>query len=93
MKGFSRVSMLFFFALTLATVQFWGTEVRAQSTYFTSRGCVNCHAAPTVATCAGCHQHSGTLTATTNKTTSYAPGETVTLTLTSSGARTGWIGV
>jgi hypothetical protein len=92
MKIFSRASVLFIFAMTLATIHFWGPEASAQSSYFTSRGCVNCHVAPTVATCAGCHQHSGTIAATTNKTTSYAPGETVTVTMTSSGARSGWIG-
>ncbi|OHB25365.1 MAG: hypothetical protein A2X79_06020 [Desulfuromonadaceae bacterium GWB2_53_15] len=97
MKKFSTVSAQFFFALALAATpliafQLNGTEAYAQSSYFTSRGCVNCHSTPVVATCAGCHQHSGTLTATKNKTTSYAPGETVTVTLSASGARTGWIG-
>jgi hypothetical protein len=87
------VSIFFAMALTgLGAVQFYGTEALAQSSYFTSRGCVDCHSAPTVATCAGCHQHSGTLTATKNKTTAYAPGETVTITMTASGARSGWIG-
>uniref|UniRef100_C6E3N8 Uncharacterized protein n=1 Tax=Geobacter sp. (strain M21) TaxID=443144 RepID=C6E3N8_GEOSM len=92
-KNGSRVlMMLFVFAMTLVSFQFWRTEAQAQSSYFTSRGCVTCHGAPTVTTCAGCHYHSGTLSATTNKTTSYAPGETVTVTLTASGARSGWIG-
>ena len=85
--------MLFIFALTLVSFQYWRSEAQAQSSYFTSRGCVDCHDTATAATCAGCHQHSGTLTATKNKTTSYAPGETVTVTLASSGARSGWIGV
>jgi len=92
MQIIGKVSVLFVFAMTLATIQLCGTEAQAQSSYFTSRGCVDCHGAPTVATCAGCHHHSGTIAATTNKTTSYAPGETVTVTLTSSGARSGWIG-
>jgi hypothetical protein len=97
MKKISNASLKFFFGLALIAApllafQLQGSDVQAQSSYFTSRGCVDCHSAPTVATCAGCHQHSGTLTATTNKTTSYAPGETVTVTLTSSGARSGWIG-
>jgi hypothetical protein len=87
----SKMTMFLVFALTLAAFQLWGTESRAQSAYFTSRGCVNCHSAPVTSTCAGCHQHSGTLTATANKT-SYAPGETVTVTLTASGQRSGWIG-
>ncbi|OHB32603.1 MAG: hypothetical protein A2X84_01335 [Desulfuromonadaceae bacterium GWC2_58_13] len=92
MQIIGKTSVFFLFAMTLATVQFWSTEASALSSYFTSRGCIDCHSAPTVATCAGCHEHSGTLTATKNKTTSYAPGETVTITLTASGARSGWIG-
>jgi len=91
-KNGSRVLMLFVFAMTIMSFQLWRTEAQAQSSFFTSRGCVDCHGAPTAATCAGCHHHSGTLTATKNKTTSYAPGETVTITLTASGARTGWVG-
>jgi len=98
MKNVRKASMQFFFALALvaaplAAFQLLGTEARAQSSYFTSRGCTDCHSAPTASTCAGCHEHSGSLTATKNKTTAYAPGETVTITLTSSGARAGWIGV
>jgi hypothetical protein len=82
--------MLFFFAVMLAGFQFWGSEAQAQSSYFTSRGCTDCHGAPTVATCNGCHHHGNSnLKAATNKT-SYAPGETVTATL-SGGSRTGWI--
>lgn len=92
MQSVGKTSVFFLFAMTLATCQFWSTEASALSSYFTSRGCIDCHSAPTVATCAGCHEHSGTLTATKNKTTSYAPGETVTITLTASGARSGWIG-
>ncbi len=93
MKITSKWSMLLAFAMALAGVQlFTTTNAHAQSSYFTSRGCANCHSAPVASTCAGCHQHSGTLTATPNKATSYAPGETVTVTLTASGARTGWIG-
>jgi len=88
----SKILALFFLTFALGVGQLWTSEASAQSSYFTSRGCVNCHAAPTVATCAGCHQHSGTLAAATNKTTSYTPGETVTVTLTASGARSGWIG-
>jgi len=92
MKNISKLLIALSFSIPLGVIQYLAPEAQAQSTYFTSRGCVDCHAAPTVATCAGCHQHSGTIAATTNKTTSYAPGETVTVTLTSSGARSGWIG-
>ncbi|MBL0226077.1 MAG: hypothetical protein IPQ16_11050 [Geobacteraceae bacterium] len=98
MKNFRKASMQFFLALALvaaplAAFQLQGTEAMAQSSYFSSRGCTGCHSTPVAASCAGCHEHSGNLTATKNKTTSYAPGETVTVTLTSSGARSGWIGV
>jgi len=93
MKNISKLLIAFSFALPLGAIQYLAPEAMAQSSYFTSRGCVDCHSAPTASTCAGCHEHSGTLTATKNKTTSYAPGETVTITLTASGARSGWIGV
>jgi len=98
MNNVRKASMQFFFALALiaaplAAFQLSGTEAMAQSSYFANRGCTDCHSAPTASTCAGCHEHSGSLTATKNKTTAYAPGETVTITLTSSGARAGWIGV
>ncbi|MEW6720866.1 MAG: Ig-like domain-containing protein [Thermodesulfobacteriota bacterium] len=81
----------FLIALFAATV-FIASDAEAQSSYFSSRGCVSCHPSPTPATCNGCHRHgaNGGLSATTNKTT-YAPGETVTVTLTASGSRTGWI--
>ncbi len=68
----------------------------ATSTLYTNN-CSGCHSA-TVTTCNGCHAH-GThassaktginVTGTTDKT-SYAPGETVTVTVTG-GYRTGWI--
>ena len=93
MKMTTRWSALLFSTIILLALHLAGTPAQAQSSYFTSRGCVDCHSTPVVATCAGCHEHSGTLTATKNKTTSYSPGETVTITLTASGARSGWIGV
>lgn len=70
-----------------------GVNAQAQSNYFSARGCTDCHSTPVAATCAGCHHHSGSLSAALNKTTAYAPGETVTVTLSASGARTGWVGV
>src|ERR1700680_2036589 len=98
MNNAFRVSVVFFFTVAMAFVfQLRGTEAQAQSNYFTSMGCVNCHSAPVVATCNGCHSH-GThpssakstlnVAGTINKT-SYAPGETVTVTMTG-GYRTGW---
>jgi len=95
MKIISRVSVQFFIAMTLFTVQFWGTEALAQSSYYTSQGCSGCHT--TVSTCNGCHAHgthpssaksSINVAGATNKA-SYAPGEAVSVTITG-GYRTGW---
>ena len=98
MKFISRVSVLVSLAMALLVFQLKGTEALAQSSYFTSQGCSGCHSAPTVATCNGCHAH-GThassaksginVTGTTSKT-SYAPGETVSVTI-AGGYRTGWV--
>ena len=103
MNNVRNASMKFFFALALAITplvafQLQGTEALAQSTYFTSAGCVNCHAAPVTATCNGCHAHgthassskSGINVAGVTSKTSYAPGETVSVTITG-GYRTGWV--
>ncbi|RNC70333.1 MAG: hypothetical protein ED859_05835 [Desulfuromonadales bacterium] len=96
MKFSMRTSLFFFFtaslvAFPLAVIHFGGMEAQAQSSYFTSRGCASCHSTPVVATCNGCHYHGNrTLRAATNKT-SYSPGETVTVTLTSGSTRSGWI--
>lgn len=78
-------------------ILFSGSQALAQSSYFSSQGCSGCHSSPVVATCNGCHAH-GThpnssknainVAGTTNKS-SYAPGETVTVTI-SGGYRTGW---
>ncbi len=90
MKNLNKFLILFCFSATLGVVQFIASESMAQSSYFTSRGCSGCHGAPVVATCNGCHHHgNSSLSAVTNKT-SYAPGETVTVTL-SGGSRSGWI--
>jgi Glucodextranase, domain B len=101
MNNIRKASVQFFFALALVaaalvTSQLSGTEAQAQSSYYTSQGCDGCHS-PAVATCNGCHAH-GThpssakstinVAGTTNKAT-YAPGETVTVTITG-GYRTGW---
>jgi len=97
MKINIRVLVLFICAVALAGFQLWGTQAQAQSNYFSSMGCVNCHVPPVVATCNGCHSHgthptsaksSINVAGKTNKA-SYAPGETVTVTMTG-GYRTGW---
>jgi hypothetical protein len=103
MKNISKASVQFFLAMTLVVTalvafQLQGTEALASSSYFTSQGCAGCHSAPVVATCNGCHAH-GThpssakstinVAGATNKA-SYAPGETVSVTITG-GYRTGWL--
>ena len=98
----SITSVRFFLALALiatplAAFLLEGTDAMASSSYFTSN-CAGCHAAPVVATCNGCHAHGTHSTSaksdinvagTTNKS-SYAPGETVSVTI-NGGYRTGWI--
>ena len=103
MKKVNKSPVWFVFALALVVAallgfQLNGTEALAQSSYFTSAGCVDCHATPVVASCNGCHAH-GThasssksginVTGTTSKT-SYAPGEAVSVTI-AGGYRTGWL--
>ena len=98
MKNFSIWSALIAVVMVLAGVHLTATRVQAESGFFSSAGCVNCHSAPATTTCNGCHAH-GThansgkstinLTGTTNKT-SYAPGETVSVTI-AGGYRTGWV--
>jgi len=91
MKRIGRSALLLLFSVALAAAfQFVTTSAQAQSSYFSARGCTGCHDTA-AATCVGCHRHSGTLSATANKT-SFAPGEMVTVTLTASGARAGWLG-
>ncbi|MBU5614535.1 Ig-like domain-containing protein [Geomonas azotofigens] len=95
-KNQGRLLVLFVFALSLLSFQLWRNEAQAQSSYYTTMGCVNCHT--TTATCNGCHAHGTHATSTkntinvngtTNKT-SYAPGETVSVTI-AGGYRTGWV--
>jgi chitodextrinase len=65
----------------------WPLQARARSSYYGSR-CASCHgSSPT--TCVGCHFHLGTLGASTDRT-SYAPGSTVTVTITG-GNQPGWV--
>ena len=88
MKRFATAS---FFSLSLlGGFLIVSPYVQAQSSYYTAQ-CSSCHGT-TASTCAGCHQHSGTLSAKINKT-SFTPGETVSVTLSTSGARSGWVGV
>jgi Glucodextranase, domain B len=98
MRITGRAAIFFILAVAMAFVfQLNGREAQAQSSYFTSQGCSGCHSAPVAASCNGCHAHgthpssaksSINVAGATNKA-SYAPGETVTVTITG-GYRTGW---
>ena len=92
MKKLSLVACIFTAVVALI---FWTPKADASSSYYTSN-CQSCHGA--VSTCNGCHGHGAHATSTkntinvagvTNKTT-YAPGETVSVTI-AGGYRTGWI--
>ncbi|MRR33405.1 hypothetical protein EG829_01735 [bacterium] len=90
MQKKGRILALILAVITLAVVQYAGSEAQAQSSYFTSRGCASCHASPVTTSCNGCHYHGAvSVKGVTNKT-SYAPGETVSVTI-SGGERNGWV--
>ncbi len=95
MKTSERSVALSFLAAVFIMAQMLGGEALAQSSYYTGQGCNGCHTS--VVTCNGCHGHGAhpssaknaiNVAGTTNKS-SYAPGETVTVTITG-GYRTGW---
>src|SRR5256885_16775484 len=84
--------------MTLGIVMLWAAQARATPSLYTSN-CASCHStsSTTPTTCNGCHfhgEHSSTsasdinLKGTTDKS-SYAPGETVKVTI-NGGYRTGW---
>ncbi len=84
------------FALAIAAGILHAPGVAAYSSYYTSN-CTSCHS-PTVTTCNGCHAHGAhsssakadvNVAGTLDKT-SFAPGETVSVTI-AGGYRTGWI--
>jgi len=75
------------FLLLVAVAASMPSAVLASSSYYASR-CAGCHGA-TPTTCNGCHHHGASgLSASANKAT-YAPGETITVTVNSS-SRGGW---
>jgi hypothetical protein len=95
MKVISSVSVQLLLVTALFAFPFLATKAFSQSGYYTSQGCSGCHT--TVSTCNGCHAHgthpssaknSINVAGATNKT-SYAPGESVSVTITG-GYRTGW---
>ena len=71
--------------MAFAAMQLWGTDAQAHPSYFTTY-CSGCHA---TTTCNGCHHHGPVgLKGVTDKT-SYAPGDTVSVTITG-GSQSGW---
>jgi hypothetical protein len=96
MNQIDRITLLFLLAASLFLLPILANNAFSQSGFYTSQGCDGCHTATT--TCNGCHGH-GThstnaksdinVAGTTNKA-SYAPGETVTVTITG-GYKSGWI--
>ena len=99
MNKFKKISTQLFFVISLFAAPFLVTNAFSQSGYYTSAGCTDCHlSSPT--TCNGCHGHgthpssaksSINVAGVTNKT-SYAPGETVSVSLTG-GYKSGWVRV
>jgi hypothetical protein len=96
MNKFKRFTLLFLLVASFFALPFLITNSFSQSGYYTSAGCNNCHPA-SPSTCNGCHGH-GThsssaksdinVAGATNKA-SYAPGETVSVTITG-GYKSGW---
>lgn len=75
----SRVSFPTFILVFTASFLVAGNAF-AKPNFFADRGCTGCHTNDTVS-CIACHEHGSSISgATTNKTT-YAPGETVTVTV------------
>jgi len=86
------LALMFIAAITLGGVHLSASPAEAHPDYFYSKsyGCSGCHTQATSPTCNGCHHHGAvSLQAVTNKGT-YAPGETITATL-SGGSQAGWI--
>jgi hypothetical protein len=97
MNKFKRISLPFFLVAVVIAFPFLANKAFSQSSYYTSAGCSGCHPA-SPSTCNGCHGHGAypssakssiNVAGATNKA-SYAPGETVSVTITG-GYRTGWI--
>ena len=86
-------AIVLFFFLLFAAFGIGVPNADARSTFFNDRGCISCHGAAGSPTCNGCHHHGPSgLKATTvpSGKTTYAPGETVTISLTG-GSQSGWI--
>jgi hypothetical protein len=96
MNKSTRIQLLVLLAATLLAFPLLTTKAFSQSGYYTSQGCSGCHLT-TPTTCNGCHAHgthpssaksSINVAGATNKA-SYAPGETVSVTITG-GYKSGW---
>ncbi len=86
---YAKKGIVLFFFLLFAASAFLAGRADAQSSFFSGRGCTSCHSAAG-STCKGCHFHGASnLRATPNKTT-FAPGETVTVTF-NGGSQSGWV--
>ena len=85
-----KTSILFICIIALISFIIWVPSSFAQSSYFSSQGCSNCHGSASVS-CAACHQHgSRNLSAITDQST-YAPGDPVTVSISGSSSRPGWV--
>ncbi len=87
-ENFKKAGTILFFFLLFAVFAAMAPNAEAQSSYY-SPNCSSCHGA-TPTTCDGCHHHGPRNDAATTNKTSYAPGETVTVTF-SGGSESGWI--
>ncbi len=87
LKHFTRTAPLGILLLAALGLGYAWERTQASPGLFSER-CASCHYDDTP-TCAGCHQHRGALNASADQT-SYAPGQTVTVTL-RGGVLGGWI--
>ena len=85
----TSISLIFIIALTAFCI--WVSNQSAQEDFYTKYYCSLCYSTAPV-TCSGCHRH-GTkdFTVTTNKLT-YAPGESITVSITGeTNDQPGWV--
>jgi hypothetical protein len=88
MNKIDKFTLLFLLAASLFLLPILANNAFSQQDFYTSLGCDGCHT--TTPTCNGCHHHGPvSLSGTTNKN-SYAPSETVSVTI-SGGDQSGWV--
>ena len=86
-----KTSILLICIITLTAFCIWAPDSSAKQEYYGNYSCSVCHT-PAPVTCTGCHRH-GTrnFTATTNKLT-YAPGESITVSISGgTNDESGWV--